>query len=246
MTETAENPTPVVILAGGRSRRLRPLSEEAPKPMLPIGGKPFLQVLMERLAGLGLRRFILAVCFRWEAIRDFFGDGSAFGWSVEYSVEPRPLGTGGAVLHAQKLWGARALVLNGDTYLAGDWPAMLAAHEAAALPVTMALVWSERPERFGRVLLEAGRVVEFLEKQGGGGPADWVNGGAYVLEASALADYRPGQAFSLERDVFPSLGGRIAAFPCRDAAFADIGTVESLEAFRRSQDGPDGTARPRT
>ena len=232
MHGTPDNPTPACILAGGLSARLRAVAGDLPKPMVPVAGRPFLLHLLEHLASAGFGRFILAVCYRAEVIQEFFGDGSAFGWRIEYSVEPEPLGTGGGLVWAQPLWGRRALVLNGDTYLPADWPAMLAAHEASALPATMAVVRSGRGRRFGRVRLRAGRVVEFLEKPPGAG-AGWINGGAYVLDADALSGRRRGEAFSLERDLFCSLAGRIGAFPCEGADFADIGTPESLERFRR-------------
>ena len=77
---------PVCILAGGLSRRLRPLTDTIPKPMVPVGDKPFLQLLMEHYAAMGHRRFILAVSYLWQQIQEYFGDGSSFGWQIEYSV----------------------------------------------------------------------------------------------------------------------------------------------------------------
>ena len=220
----------VCILAGGLSTRLRPLTDNIPKPMLPVAGRPFLELVLGHLAGLGLRRFVLAVSYRWEVIRDYFGDGSAFGWDIDYSVEPEPMGTGGAVLWAQPRWGRRALVLNGDTYCPANWPQMLEAHRRSGLPVTMALVPARRTDRFGRVEVRDGRVVRFCEKAGSG--AGWINAGAYVLEAEALAGRQRGESFSLERDLFPAMVGRIGAFLCPQVPFADIGTAESLARFR--------------
>ncbi len=231
MDGNAANATPsVCILAGGLSTRLRPLTDNIPKPMLPVAGRPFLEMILDHLARLGLRRFVLAVSFRWEVIRDHFGDGSAFGWQIDYSVEPEPMGTGGAALWAQPLWGRRALVLNGDTYFPADWPEMLEAHRRSGVPATMALVPARCTDRFGRVEVRSRRVVQFLEK-GQSGPG-WINAGAYVLEAEAFAGRRRGDCFSLERDLFPAMLGRIGAFPCPQVPFADIGTAESLRSFR--------------
>ena len=220
----------VCILAGGLGKRLGTLTEEAPKPMVPIGDRPFLQVLMEHFASLGWCRFALAVSHLWEQIRDHFGDGGRFGWEIEYSVEPEPLGTGGAVLWAQPLWGRRAVVTNGDTFLAEDWRELLKAHEAANAPVTIALAEKDDCARYGMVEVQDGRIAGFTEKDPDAGPG-WINAGTYVLEAEALAAFERGKSFSLETDVFPTLLGEMAAYFCR-SEHIDIGTPQSLAAFR--------------
>ena len=222
----------VCILAGGLGKRLGSVTANIPKPMVLVDGQPFLLRQMEHFASLGFDRFVLAVGHLWEQIRDHFGDGSRFGWQVEYSVEPQPLDTGGAALWAQPLWGERVLVANGDTHLPYDWRAMVAAHSATDAPVTMALVHQDDSARFGKVLVRDGEVIGFEEKTPHAGPG-WINAGVYVLERDALASRQRGQAFSLERDIFPSLAGRIAAYPC-DGPFVDIGTPQSLDAFRRN------------
>ncbi len=198
--------------------------------MVPVGDKPFLELLLNHFGSLGFRRFVLAVSYLWEQIRDYFGDGSKFGWQIEYSVEPQPLGTGGAVLWARKLWGPRALVANGDTFLMEDWRGLIERHESLTPPATIALVQQDDASRFGRVEIADGRVVAFNEKSAAGGPG-WINAGVYALEAGALDAFEPGAVFSLEKDVFPALAGRMAAYTCR-RVFADIGTPQSLEDFR--------------
>jgi len=234
------NQISVLVLAGGLSTRLRPITETIPKPMVDVAGEPFLKRILGHLDSVGYRRFILAVSYHWEAIRDYFGDGGRLGWEIEYSVESEPLGTGGAVLWAQPMWGERVLVLNGDTYLPADWPAMVSAHAAAGVPATMALVRCDDASRFGSVLVAdgpapLGRVTAFREKapRRGGPEAGWINGGAYVLERDALSGWRRGDRFSLERDVFVRLAGRIGAFRCEGVPFADIGTMQSLGRFRQ-------------
>jgi len=201
--------------------------------MVPVRGKPFLQMQMEHFASLGFRRFVLAVSYLWEQIRDYFGDGRGFGWRIEYSVEPEPLGTGGAVLWARPSWGPCAVVANGDTFLPEDWRALVTAHQSAGTAATLALVHQEDCTRFGRVAVRNGRAVGFEEKRHQAGPG-WINAGVYVLREDIFVPFRPGQAFSLEEDVFPGLLGRIAAFRC-SRPFADIGTPEALEAFKAEQ-----------
>jgi NDP-sugar pyrophosphorylase family protein len=222
---------PVCILAGGLSRRLRPVTETIPKAMVPIGGKPFVQLLLEHFSTLGYRRFVLAVSYLWEHIHEFFGDGRRFGWQIDYSIEPEPLDTGGAVLWAQPQWGQRAIIANGDTFLPEDWRQLQVTHDRAGLPATMALAHQNDCARFGRVDVRDGRVVGFVEKSPCVG-AGWINAGVYVLEKEVLSGFRRGQRFSLELDVFPAWVGQIAAHSCH-GAFADIGTPESLEDFRQ-------------
>ncbi len=232
MNDASMTPVPVCVLAGGLSTRLRPITDSIPKPMVDVGGQPFLKRVLDHLDSLGHRRFILAVSYRWEVIRDYFGDGGDFGWDIAYSVEPEPMGTGGAVLWAQPMWGERALVLNGDTFLPGDWRAMVSAHAASDLAATMALVPSADATQFGSVQVADGRVVAFHEKPVGGG-AGWINGGVYVLESAVLAGRRRGDSFSLEREIFTALAGRMGAFMCEGVPFADIGTADALDRFRQ-------------
>ncbi len=220
----------VCILAGGLGRRLRSVAGNIPKPMVPIGDKPFLHLLMEHFGSLGFSRFVLAVGHLWERIKDYFSDGSAFGWEIEYSVEPEPMGTGGAVLWAKPLWGSRALIANGDTFLAEDWRELVRMHHACKLPATMALARQDRCDRFGKVEVQDGRVVGFAEKKPDSGEG-WINAGVYMLDEEVLAPFDRGERFSLEEDIFPRLVGSIAAYTCNQS-FADIGTPESLEAFR--------------
>ncbi|MGD1000257.1 MAG: nucleotidyltransferase family protein [Candidatus Brocadiia bacterium] len=237
---------PVCLLAGGLSTRLRPITDSVPKSMVPVGDRPFLQLLLDHFGSLGFRRFVLAVSYRWEQIEAYFGDGARFGWRIEYSVEPEPLGTGGALLWAQPLWRDAALVANADTFLPEDWRAMLRTHREQGLPATMALARQDDCSRFGKVTVREGRVAGFEEKKPHAGPG-WINGGVYVMSRQALEPFKRGTAFSLEKDVFPRLSGRIAAYTC-DAGFADIGTMSSLEEFRKQMAGgltPEKQRRPR-
>ncbi len=234
VTSKQDNHIPICLLAGGLSTRLRPVTDTIPKPMVPVAGRPFLHLLMEHFASQNYRHFVLAVSYLWEQIRNYFGDGSRFGWHVEYSVEPQPLGTGGAVLLAQKLWGQRAIVANGDSFLAENWRSLVQTHQSSGAPATLALVHQDDCSRFGRVEVCDGYITGFTEKSADTGPG-WINAGVYVLEADALAGMPVGEAFSLERDVFPRLAGKMAAYFCKKS-FADIGTPQSLAEFQHIMD----------
>jgi len=129
-----------LILAGGLGTRLGHLTFRTPKPMMPIRGEPFLAYPMRHLGSLGLRKFILAVAFMPQKIRDHFGDGRDFGWEIEYSTEPYLMGTGGAVLYAQPMWGDRVLVVNGDTYTVEDWRKLIDFHGTHDKLITKAVI----------------------------------------------------------------------------------------------------------
>ncbi len=225
------SPTTACILAGGLGTRLRPLTDALPKPMVPVAGKPFLEHQLAALAGAGVQDFVLAVSYRWESIRAHFGDGAAFGWRIRYSVEPEPLGTGGALAHALPLLPERFLVLNGDTYLDLDWPAFLTdpwADKGFDGCIAVRSVPDTAP--YGSVDVEGRRVTSFREKIASTG-AGVVNARLYALDRSVV-EGRAG-AFSLEREVLPK--ARLAAHPIA-GHFVDIGTFDRLDAFRRSME----------
>lgn len=225
------SPTPACILAGGLGTRLRPLTDALPKPMVPVAGKPFLEHQMVALAGAGVRDFVLAVSYRWESIRNHFGDGSAFGWRIRYSVEPEPLGTGGALAHALPHLPERFLVLNGDTYLDLDWAAFLEDPWAdEGFDGCIAVRSVTDASAYGSMDLSDRHVTAFREKVASMG-AGLVNAGLYALDRRVL-EGRTG-SFSLERDVLPRV--RLAAHPIA-GNFVDIGSFDRLDAFRRSME----------
>lgn len=221
--------TPVAcVLAGGLGTRLRPLTEEMPKPMVPVAGRPFLWHQLARLAEGGVSDFVLAVGYKAEQIRAFFGDGSAFGWRVRYSVETTPLGTGGALRNALPLLGERFLALNGDTYLGLDWAPFLAdPWEAEGYDGLIGALPQPDCARYGRVETDGRRLLGFAEKAASAGPG-LVNAGLYFLHRRVFQG-SPEGPFSLERELFPS--ARLAVRRI-EGEFVDIGTFETLDAFR--------------
>jgi NDP-sugar pyrophosphorylase family protein len=231
---------PVLILAGGLGTRLRAILDDRPKALAPIGDQPFLEIQMTLLREQGARRFVLCVGHRGDQIRQAMGDGSRLGVEIEYSVEGESLlGTGGAVRLAERFIQPRALVLNGDTYLAEDYARLLALHleeqSSAGVVATLTLARFEETHRFGTVVLEPGGryLAGFHEKLHEPAGPGWLNAGAYVVERDLLDMIPPGVARSLERDVFPAAlaaGQRLAAFPSSQPFF-DIGTPDDLDRF---------------
>lgn len=217
-----------VILAGGFGTRLAAVVSDVPKPMAPIAGRPFLERLLDRLASQGIGRAVLAVGYRSQAIRDHFGSGRA-GMQLQYSEEPEPLGTGGALrlaFESQDL--QQAIALNGDTWCDVELRALSRTHAAARTAATLTLVHQTDASRFGTVEVDdRGRVAGFREKRSDAGPG-LINAGVYALDR-AVFDLAPaGARFSFENDVLQARAaeGLFAAHVARNATFIDIGVPD--------------------
>lgn len=214
------------ILAGGLGTRLKERFGELPKPLAPIGGRPFLERQLAWLAGHGVREAVLCVGFGAEQVRAALGD-EACGVRLAYSVETEPLGTGGALALARPFVTGPALVLNGDTLAPCEpWALERTRWEHGALG-TVALYTVPDARARGRVECDAeGRVVRFVEKdEAHVGPA-WVNGGMYAFSPWLWARL-PAGVHSLERDVLPRLAadGQLEGHQA-SGTFYDIGTPE--------------------
>ena len=225
---------PLIVLAGGFGTRLRSVVQNLPKPLVPVGGKPFLHHLLAHWVAQGERDFIFSTHHRAELILDFVeaesGDGGVLaGCRTRLVKENAPLGTGGAVAHVINSLDLRGsvLVANADTWLETGL-AELAAAEAPSL----AVVEVPNTERFGTVNLDGNRITDFLEKTEAGG-AGWINGGLYNLDTT-LFGATLGQPFSLERELFPNLAriGALRAVPLR-GGFIDIGVPDEYRLFCR-------------
>lgn len=184
-----ELPNWAVVMAGGRGRRLSPLTDDVPKPMLPVAGRPILERLVLHLVGAGVRTVVLAVNYRREQIERHFGDGSAFGCTVRYLRErpERPLGSGGALGLLRRLGSSPAdpiLVLNGDLVTDLDVRALLACHVGEGAMATMAVADHAYEVPFGVVQADDAGLARLVEKP----VCRWqVNAGVYVLEPRLLA-----------------------------------------------------------
>ena len=223
-----------IVLAGGLGTRLASRLNGIPKPMAPVAGRPFLEILLSRLAEAGCGRVILSVGHLSSVIQDYFG--SEFrGMPLAYAVETSPLGTGGAIRIAlEAAQETNVLVLNGDTFVSLDYEEMLEFHEGSGAQVTMAVSPQTDVARYGEVVLApdavmtADRVAGFREK-GRSGPG-WINAGVYVLGKDFPWPAGVGEKFSFETDVLMAETDRlrIAAFPA-GGGFIDIGVPEDLD-----------------
>jgi D-glycero-alpha-D-manno-heptose 1-phosphate guanylyltransferase len=221
-----------IVLAGGFGTRLASVIQGMPKVLAPVGDRPFLELLLQRLRQKGIERVILSVGYLAGMIRERFGERFG-GLELAYAVEEEPLGTGGAVRRALAMAGSGAVfVLNGDTLVDLDYAAMLARHLECGVAVSIAVAEAADCTRYGRVFVRENRVVGFAEK-GQPGPGK-INTGAYVMNRDVFASYKMPAAFSLEMDFFaPRIQElRPLAF-LTSGYFIDIGIPEDLLRAQR-------------
>ncbi len=220
-----------VILAGGLGTRLGVLARQIPKPLLPVGGTPFIDILINELARYGVRDVIVSAGHLGDRFVDHFRDWrprAGLACSVRVRVEPEPLGTAGALVHSAAELDDAFLLLNGDSWFDLDWLDFLNRSRQHDYWVSIALREIDDTSRYGSVELSGDRLVSFREK-GRSGPG-LISGGVYHLRRRVLNGIGTGFC-SLEKDVLPSLvGDRAVGGWAYDGFFLDIGTPESYAA----------------
>ena len=216
-----------IILAGGFGTRLSQVVKDVPKPMAPVAGHPFLKYVLDDLIEQGVDRIVLAVCYKKECILDYFGDQYANA-EIVYSVEDKPLLTGGAIKKAlTECQEQRVFVINGDTFFKVDLKAMRAYSQKEKKTITIAVKEMMECSRYGLLSInEHNEVTAFHEKQFC--QRGFINGGIYDIRRDALDDAP--EKFSLEQEFFPHMLRKleIAAF-VSNGAFIDIGVPEDYE-----------------
>jgi mannose-1-phosphate guanylyltransferase len=219
-----------IVLVGGEGTRLRPLTYDCPKPMLPVVDRSLVAHVVGWLGRHGASRAVLSLGYRPDAFVDAFPSGEIDGVELVYAVEPALLGTAGAIGFAAASAGVseRFLALNGDVLTDLDLSALWAFHEDRQAEATLFLTAVDDPSAFGVVpTAPDGRVLDFVEKPAPGtAPTNLINGGVYVLEPSILRRIPGGRPVSIERETFPALvaEGRLyaAAF---ETYWLDAGTA---------------------
>jgi len=196
-----------IILVGGEGLRLRPLTCNLPKPMVPIVNRPFLEHMVEHLKRHHIDQIILAICYLPDRIQSHFGDGSSFGVKLSYAVEQTPLGTGGAVKNSERFLNDTFLVFNGDIFSDLDLTEMIKFHRAHKAKATIALTPVDDPTAYGVVELDSqNRVKGFIEKPSWDKvTSNLINAGIYVMEPEILELIPAGVHSMLERGLFPDL-----------------------------------------
>jgi mannose-1-phosphate guanylyltransferase/phosphomannomutase len=219
-----------VVMAGGEGTRLRPLTSNQPKPMVPIVGKPCMEHILELLKRHGFEDVIVTVAFLPQAIRSYFGSGEALGIDIGYSVEESPLGTAGSVKLAAGRLDDTFLVISGDALCDVDLNKLVDFHKEKGASVTIGLKSVENPLEFGIVVTdEEGRVERFLEKPSWGQVfSDTINTGIYVVDAEVLNHVPKDRPFDFSKELFPLLleMGRPIYGYVMDGYWQDIGNLD--------------------
>ncbi len=217
-----------VILLGGLGTRLGALTADTPKPLLPVGDVPFVEVLIAEARRRGFTRFLLLAGHRAEVVSDYIDRTDVrgrFDASVEIAVEPTPLGTGGALVNALPLLDETFLLINGDTWFDFNWLDLVAETLAHGSDVGMALRLVEKPDRYETIMLEGRRIAAFRPR-GAGLDRALINGGVYVMRRRAVETL--GCPSSVESDLLPRLvaEGKVTGI-AYDGFFIDIGIPET-------------------
>lgn len=230
-----------ILLVGGFGTRLKPLTNQTPKPMLPIGGLPVTEHQLLAAKKAGINTVILATSYLSEVFIPYFGDGSKWGMKLLYAVEKEPLGTGGAIRNAAAMVGFSQssedfVIFNGDVLSKHDIAAQLDFHKANSADATLHLIEVADARAFGCVPTDSmGRVTDFLEKMDNPITND-INAGCYVFSPSVISEIPEGKVISIERETFPQLvkSGRPVYGYREQSYWLDIGTPAAL--FKGSRD----------
>ena len=219
-----------LILAGGKGTRLRPLTINTPKPVVPVANSPFLLYQIDLMRSGGIQEIILSLSYQPRKIEDLLKDGSDYGVWIRYAVEGTPLGTGGAFKNAEEHIDSTSVVFNGDVLTSVDLAAVIAHHREKRAVATIVLTPVENPSAYGLVeTTPDGWIQRFIEKPGPDEvTCNTINAGIYVLEPSVLSYIPKDEPYSFERGLFPTLLERkepVLSF-ILDQYWIDIGTPQ--------------------
>jgi NDP-sugar pyrophosphorylase family protein len=221
-----------IILSGGKGTRLRPLTDNTPKPMLPIGDKPHLEHIVELLKENGVDHIIFSTGYLHEQIVEHFGDGSSYGIKIDYKEDGnKPLGTAGAIKNCEDLLDNMPFVVfNGDilTDINLDWMYFLHAITEGKNPfITIALTPVENPSQFGVAVTECEKIIKFVEKPTSSEYGNLINAGIYIINKEVLKDIPKDTYSMVETDLFPQYAEKGSLYMYEyDFYWLDIGTHE--------------------
>ena len=233
-----------IIIAGGLGTRLRPLTYNTPKPIVPVVNRPFIVHQIEHLVKHGVDEIILSLHYLPDEIKKILGDGRQWGIKINYSIEEHPLGTAGAVKNADKFFDSGPMVIfNGDVLTDINISKVVNFHREKAACVTLTLTKVEDPTAFGLILTDKeGRVTRFIEKPSWDMvTAKTINAGIYIVDPSIFEQVPPDKEFSFERQLYPNLlakGAPVFGY-LSEAYWIDIGDpgkyMEAHQAILRGE-----------
>jgi len=231
-----------VVMAGGSGSRLRPLTIQRPKPMIPIVNKPVISHILDLLKRHNVTEVVITVQYLADLIQDFFGDGSSLGMRIHYSVEETPLGTAGSVKNAQKFLDDTFMVISGDALTNFNLSDMIAYHKKGNTLATLAIYNIANPVDYGVITINnLGHITRFQEKPSRGSVmSDHVNTGIYVLEPDILNFIEPNTSFDFAQDLFPMLhsnGHKLHGYIAK-GYWCDVGNIaEYMRATANALEG---------
>jgi len=217
----------VVLMAGGMGTRLRPLTNECPKPLLQVGGKPVLETILDNFMEYGFKHFYLSVNYKADMIREYFGDGARWGVEIEYIHEDKRLGTAGALSLLPDIPDKPLLVMNGDLLTKVNFQQLIDFHSVNQAQATMCVREYNFQVPYGVVKMNNHRLTGIDEK-----PVErfFVNAGIYVLEPKTIKLIPKGEFFDMP-SLFQKIiaeNGETTAFPIREY-WMDIGQMNDYE-----------------
>jgi dTDP-glucose pyrophosphorylase len=233
MLGAVERPNWAVVMAGGKGTRLKPLTDEMPKPMIRVAGRPILERIVLHLVSFGIRRIFLSINYLGHVIEDHFGDGQRFGCRIDYLKEDRPLGTGGALSLLPEPPAHPVLVMNGDLVTQANLASMVEYHESARPCATVGVRRYFHTVPFGCVEVDGPRIVHLEEKPR---LTRLVNAGIYVLGPQLLARVPKNQDFPLTAliEQCVAAGEPVLAFEIEDD-WIDVGQRDQLHRARNGE-----------
>ncbi len=218
------------ILAGGRGTRLKPITDEIPKPLVPLHDKPILEHTLDLFKKFGINKVLLSIGYKGDKIKEYFGNGKRFGLNITYIEEKEPMGTGGPLNIAKSFLTDTFVMCNADELKDIDLDEMYLFHKENNAVATIALTTVEDPSKYGVAKLSGNKILQFIEKPPKEeAPSKLINAGLYILEPSVL-DYLPEGKCSVERDVFPKIAadGKMYGYHFSGQWF-DTGNLERYE-----------------
>lgn len=232
LMELPRHDNPVFLMAGGFGKRLRPLTEHTPKPLLHVGGKPILQTILEQFIAAGFHDFYVSTHYRAEQVREHFGDGGSWGVSIRYTHEPQPLGTAGALgLLPDTLPHLPLVMMNGDLYTQVNFQELLRFHDESGGIATMCVRKYDFQVPYGVVVAREHRIEKIIEK-----PVQdfFVNAGIYIIDPKLCREVS-GNTFLDMPDLLQEQlkkGHQVNMFPVHES-WLDIGRIEDYERAQK-------------
>jgi len=224
----------VFILCGGKGKRLKKVSGNIPKPMIHIGKRPFLTILIDYLRRLGFKRFILGIGYKADSIKNYYKKHKIPGVEIVFSRENQPLGTGGAVKKAKRLIKSKVfLVLNGDSFSEFDAKNFIKFYKEKKAQILILLRKVKNNQDYGSVTASKKLEIISFDEKPSCARNNFINGGIYLFNKSVFSKMPKDAKFSLERDFFPWMIGKGLYGYKQDGFFIDIGTPQRYFAAKK-------------